>query len=519
VVRLTARSGPVALAATYGPALLMGVLATVVSLRTPLWRDEIATLSFAELPFADLMQAITHVDAVMLPYYVVAHLTQVVMPGPLGLRLPSILGVMIATAATAALAGRWWGPWAAGAGGLALAVNPLLITQGSTARPYALATCFVALAGLALAQALWPRNRPEGDTRTVVAPWVGYAVCVALAGLMHLFSLFCLPALLLLAIVARRTLRWLIATGLGVAVVLPLVVFAFGQRGQVDWIQRPTLRSGFGALATLLTFRGDANVGPTQWLALALAALAAVAGIAAVVLLPRSERLVEAGRVGFALLAFFGPWLMLFAISLVWTPYLRNTYLTPSLVGFGVLMGAIAGLGGRWVAGAGRGGGWRRFAVASVVVAPLVLSAAMSVNVVVRPWYVDDIPGLGRAITAAAQPGDVIAVVQLHNEVGVASGLARVLGDVGYTTELQSQLVTGGQPALGLRRIVSLEPVRTEPIDRVPPTGAVWVVYTRGAISADDFSKGAASIGCRSSDLVDVGSYGILRLASASCTR
>ncbi len=519
MARLNAQSGPVALAATYGPALLVGVLATAVSLRTPLWRDEIATLSFAELPFADLMQAITHVDGVLLPYYIVVHVTQVVMPGPLGLRLPSILGVMIATAATSAIAGRWWGPWAAGAAGLALAVNPLLITQGSTARPYALAICFVALAGLALAQALWPRNRPDGDTREVVAPWVGYAVCVALAGLMHLFSLFCLPAFLLLALVGRKPVRWLIATGLGVAVVLPLVLFAFGQRGQVDWIQRPTLRSGFGALATLLTFRGDANVGPTEALALAVAALTAAAAIALVWLLPTSERRVEAGRVGFALVAFFGPWLMLFAISLVWTPYLRNTYLTPSLVGFGVLLGAVAGLGVRWVAGAAQGGVWRRAAVASVVVAPLVLSAAMSVNVVVRPWYVDDIPGLGRALTVAARPGDVVAVVQLHNEVGVASGLARVLGDGAYTTELQAQLVSGSQPTLGLRRIVSLAPVSTESIDRVPPTGAVWVVYTRGAISAEDFSTRAAAIGCAGSNLVDVGSYGILRLASASCTR
>jgi hypothetical protein len=157
--------------------------------------------------------------------------------------------------------------------------------------------------------------------------------------------------------------------------------------------------------------------------------------------------------------------------------------------------------------------------VASIVVAPLVLSAAMSVNVVVRPWYVDDIPGLGRAITAAARPGDVVAVVQLHNEVGVASGLARVLGDGAYTTELQAQLVTGSQPTLGLRRIVSLAPARTEPIDRVPPTGAVWVVYTRGAISAEGFSTRAATIGCAGSDLVDVGSFGILRLASASCAR
>lgn len=519
MVRLNSRSGPVALAATCGPALLVGILASVASLRTPLWRDEVATLSFAELPLADLGQAVTHVDGVMLPYYLIAHVTQVVLPGSFGLRLPSILGVVIATAATAAIAGRWWGLWAAAAAGLALAVNPLVITQGSTARPYALAICFVALAGLALARALWPRNRPGRDQRVPVAAWVGYALCVALAGLMHLFALFCLPGFLLLALAGRKPVRWLIATGAGVVAVVPLMLFTFGQRGQVDWIQRPDLRSGFGALATLLTFRGDASVGPLEVLALVLAAASAVAAAVAVLVLPRTERLVEGGRVGFAIVSFFGPWLLLFGISLVWTPYLRNTYLTPSLVGFGVLLGAVAGLGGRWAVATGRRGGWRTVSVAAVVIAPLVLSSAMSVNAVARPWYVDDIPGLGRALTSAARPGDLVVVVQLHNEVGVASGLARTLGDSGWTAELQSQLVTGSQPALGLRRIGSLEPVRTEPMDRVPPTGAVWVVYTRGAVSAEDFRTAAATLGCAGSNLVDAGSFGILRLAGANCTR
>lgn len=396
-------------------------------------------------------------------------------------------------------------------------MNPLAIQQGATARPYALAACFVALAGLALVQALWP-PQGQGGRQRGVAPWLGYAACVALAGLMHLFALFCVAAFLVLAVVARKFPRWLIATAAGGAVVLPLMLFAFGQRGQVDWIQRPTLRSGFGALATLLTFRGGANVGPLEALALALAGLAAVSAVVLVVRLPKEERLTDAGLAGFALAAFAGPWLMLFAISLVWTPYLRNTYLTPSLVGFGVLLGAVAGLGGRWAAGAGRGGRWRAAVVAAVVVAPLALSAAMAVNVVARPWYVDDFPALGRALTAAARPGDVV-VVQLHNEVGVASGLARVLGDGDNTAALQWQLVTGEQPRLGLRRIVSLEPVRTEPIDRVPASGTVWVVYTRGAVTADEFTQEARALGCSRSVLTDTGAFGILRLASASCTR
>ena len=144
----------------------------------------------------------------------------------------------------------------------------------------------------------------------------------------------------------------------------------------------------------------------------------------------------------------------------------------------------------------------------------------MSLSVVTRPWYIDDFPGLGKALAGTARPGDVLAVVQLHNEVGVASGLARIIGDDGYTAELQGQLVTGGQPRLGLRRIVSLDPVRTEPIDGVPPTGAVWVVYTRGAISAEEFDQTSrAALGCTASDLADVGAFGILRLASGGCVR
>jgi mannosyltransferase len=483
-----------------------------------LWRDEIATLSFAGLPLPDLFGAVSHVDGVMLPYYVIAHVTQAVLPGPFGLRLPSILGITIATAATAAIAGRSWGPWAAAAAGLALAVNPLAIQQGATARPYALATCFVALAALALVQALWPGRSPVGRSRAV-APWVGYTVSLALAGLMHLFALFCLPAFLLLALAGRKVGRWLVATAAGGALVLPLMLFAFGQRSQVDWIQRPTLRSGFGALATLLTFRGDANVGPLEGLALILAGLVGALAVVLVVRLPKGERGTNAGLVGFALASFLGPWLLLFAISLVWTPYLRNTYLTPSLVGFGVLLGAVAGLGAGWAVARGRGAPVRRAAVALVVAAPLALSAVMAVNIVARPWYVDDFPGLGRALTAAAKPGDTVVVVQLHNEVGVAAGLAGVLGDAGYLAGLQQQLVTGGQPNLGLRTIVSLEPVRTEPVDRVPTTGAVWVVYTRGALTPEEFSNEVGALGCSGAVVTDTGSFGILRLASATCAR
>jgi hypothetical protein len=351
-------------------------------------------------------------------------------------------------------------------------------------------------------------------------PLFGYAACLALAGLMHLFALLCIPAFLILAAVAHRLGRCMLATGVGGALVLPLALFSFGQRNQVDWIQQPTLRSGLGALASLLTYRGDSAFGPLEAGVLVLVAVIAVAAVFLILRQPSADRLREAGRVGFALASFGGPWLVLFAISLTWTPYLRTTYLTPSLVGLGVLLGAVAGLGREWAADPGRRGRWRVTAVVALVLAPLAISAAMSLNVVSRPWYIDDFPGLGRALTGAARPGDVLAVVQLHNEVGVASGLARVLGDDAYTAELQRQLVTGEQPQLGLRRIVSVDPVRTEPIDRVPPTGAVWVVYTRGAISAEEFDQASpASMGCSASDLVDTGSFGILRLARADCAR
>lgn len=496
----------------------MGVLATLVSLRTPLWRDEIATLSFAELPLADLIRGVSHVDGVMLPYYLISHLTQVVVPGAFSLRLPSVIAITTATAATAALVGRWWGPAAAAAAGLALALNPLAIQQGATARPYALAICFVALAALALAQALSPRAETSGWSSR--APWIGYAACLALAGLMHLFTLLCVPAFLILAAVARRLGPWLVATAVGGVAVLPLMLFAFGQRGQVDWIQQPTLRSGLGALASLVTFRGDSAFGPLEAGVLGLIAVLSMAAILLVLHLPKADRVREGGRVAFALASLGGPWLLLLAISVAWTPYLRTTYLTPSLVGFCVLVGAVAGLGASWASGSERNRRLRGAAVVALVLAPVALAAGMSLNVVTRAWYIDDLPGLGAALTGAARPGDVLAVVQLNNEVGVASGVARVIGDSGYTADLQAQLVAGEQPRLGLRRIIALEPVRTEPIDRVPATGEVWVVYTRGAISAEEFSKASqSSLGCTAVDLADVGSFGILRLANGGCTR
>ncbi len=499
------------------PSLVMAVLGALVAVRSPLWRDEIASLSFAELPLPDLFTAVTHVDGVMLPYYLVASLAQL-LPPEWAIRVPSVVAMTVAVGATAALARRWWGPVAAVVAGFAIALNPLAIQQAATARPYALATCFVALAALALDAAAGRRDVPDGGRGRPVLAWAAYAACLALAGLMHLFAILAVPAFLVLALVARRLLAWALATAAGLVAVVPLMLFAYGQRGQVDWISRPTLRSGIGALASVLTFRSDSAFGPYEALALGLVTVAAVLALVLAWRRPSGGRVRDLGRVGCALAAFGGPWLVLFAVSLAWTPFLRTTYLTPALVGLGLLLGGAAGLGTSWALAGRRS--WRLPVVAAIVAAPICASAVMAAAVVTRPWYVDDFPGLRRALGETLRTGDTLVVVQPHNEVGTASGVARASGDREWTAELQAQLVPGEQPRVGARRVDGVDPLRTTPLAAPPATGTVWVVYTRGAINAQDFGPVASGLlGCRGSTLTDVGAFGILRLADAGCVR
>ena len=72
------------------------------------WRDEAATMSAVQRPFAELVRMLGHIDAVHGTYYMLIWvLVRLGGPGELVTRLPSALAMAGAAAAVAALAGGW----------------------------------------------------------------------------------------------------------------------------------------------------------------------------------------------------------------------------------------------------------------------------------------------------------------------------------------------------------------------------------------------------------------------------
>lgn len=490
------------------PAAVIGILASLMAVRTPLWRDEYATLSFASLPLGELWRAVTHVDAVLAPYYTLIHVVHGIIPSDLGIRLPSIVGAVTAAACVGWLAHHWWGGRAALVAGFAFALNPLAVQLAATARPYALATAFLALAAVALVKAT---ERPSPIR------WILFAVPLAAAGLMHLFALLAVPALAILAVGRRRLfLCWAASTAAAVLVVAPIALLAYSQRDQVAWIGRPSPRSAVGAIASVMTYQADGRFGPWEAVASALLLVSVGLSIFIVVRLPTvsaSERM----RLLFAAALFLFPWLFLLAYSIVLTPYLRTQYLAPSTLGLALLLGGSVGLAVNRATQTSSGGRAIALTGTTTAIALVVMMGSFTAVSLTKPWRVDDYPSLASVLQAEAEPGDDLLVVQLYNELGVAAGLAHSLADEGFIEELQSQLPDGAQPKYNLRAIEETAPFTTSPRETIDTSATLWIVYTRGALTdADLLGSGLDPERC---DIVfdDAAEFGILRLARAEC--
>jgi hypothetical protein len=230
------------------------------------------------------------------------------------------------------------------------------------------------------------------------------------------------------------------------------------------------------------------------------------------------EGAVERRRMGAALVIAFAPWLILLAFSLVSTPYLRTNYLTPSVIGFAL------GIGATWAAVRRRWPAVRRQAlVAAVSVAaviavgavPLTQSAAQAV----APWRIDDFPGLAARLDQVARPGDVIVFVQPYSETGVDAGSALYLGDDGFLRETIARVGAGSQPVLDIRRVRSVHPLVSVSVDAPPDGSTVWIVHTRSAYNEDDAAVlERDGVDCAApAQLTTIGSYGLMRLERVSC--
>ena len=152
------------------------------------WRDEAATLSAVQRPFAELVRMTGHIDAVHGTYYMLIWvLVQLGGPGELVTRLPSALAMAAAAAAVAAL-GLCCGV-AAGRAGLrpdirgAAAGKPLRAGRAGVRDDHGAGRGGQLRAG------------PCAHQRRPQAGWlVYYAFCLGVMGLLNVFSLLLIGA-------------------------------------------------------------------------------------------------------------------------------------------------------------------------------------------------------------------------------------------------------------------------------------------------------------------------------------
>lgn len=202
-----------------------------------LWPDELATVNAATLPVRDLLRLVRGIDAVDAPYYLVMHgWVRLFGVSEVALRLPSLFAMAAAAGLVAVLGRRLWSPDVGLLAGLLFAVHPIMARYGQEARAYAFTVLLAVLATLLL-------------TRLVARPvwwWaLGYALCLAGLGLLHLVSLF-LVAGHAVALGAwwwshRRGAGpllwwWPAAVAVGMACAVPQAVLGYRQRGSASWI-------------------------------------------------------------------------------------------------------------------------------------------------------------------------------------------------------------------------------------------------------------------------------------------
>jgi mannosyltransferase len=220
-----------------------------------LWRDEAATISGSQRPFAAIMSLTFHQDAVHGAYYLLMHVVIAVGgTSETALRFPSLIAMCLAVGLTAALGRRLAegsglpAPTLTGLlGGLLLVAVPLTTRYAQEARPYALTTLFAVLATYVLVRAAASRRWQW---------WIGYVAALTLTGLFDLFAVLLAVAhgLSLFAARARVTeespapkavpvegtsRRWLVSCVIAAVLLAPLAVLSVRQSAQLNWVTRP----------------------------------------------------------------------------------------------------------------------------------------------------------------------------------------------------------------------------------------------------------------------------------------
>lgn len=374
----TATSGR---AATWTPPVVAALVAMLAGgwsfWSKPLWRDEVITWATAGRPLGALARHLAVDDAGLAGYYLLMHVWLVAGDATWWLRLPSVVGVVVAAVFTALAAGRVAGPVAALAAGVLLPLFPVVAEHAAEARPYPLVLASVAVAGWLL---LRYRDEP---TRAAAA---GFVVACAAAVVFHPMAGAPAVAGLVAAGWIRLGLgsrRW-IAAALAFPVAAALLVLWVGPQ--------QARRTGGIPLSAVTRLRW--GFAPTTVGVAALALLVAVG----LVWLWRTHR---DNALVFAVAAAV-PLAGIGALGV-----LGSFFQTRYAIGAAPAVAVLAGAGAAALWSASRA--WPARTVALLVVAAVVaLIAPAAVSQRTALFYVDDPATAAAAVNAAARPGDTV---------------------------------------------------------------------------------------------------------------
>ena len=222
------------------PALLTAILGRYQLGRPELWRDELASWTFATRPVPDLITTARHADANHMVYYLLLHYWIAAFgDSAVAMRSLSVLAMAGAAACVTLVARRLADTRAGLLAGLAFALVPSVSRFAQEVRSYALEVLVATLATLMLLRAL---------ERPAVHRWAAYGVCVAALGYLDPVALAAVTGHA--AVVAMRWWRdrddrvfWFVPAALaGLAAWVPLALISWHEEsGQVGWILRPGL--------------------------------------------------------------------------------------------------------------------------------------------------------------------------------------------------------------------------------------------------------------------------------------
>jgi mannosyltransferase len=349
------------------------------------WRDEAATVSAVHRPLPALIRMLAHVDAVHGAYYLIMWpVAKVAGTGEIAMRLPSAVSMAATAAVITVIGARLMSERAGLAAGIVWAVLPVTSWYGQDARSYAMATTLACVATYLLLRLL-----DDPDHGRIA----GYALAAAILGWISLFALLILPAhglttwLVTRRSGARLAIRkgWLAASAAATLANIPLMVFAWRQRADIEWI--PAL-DGHEA-STIAAWSGSAPVSQVS----ALILIAGIAFTAAGGWLAL-RRAFPGELVALCLPWALAPVALLASASLV-MPVFQFRYVLFAVPAAALLMGAAIARLGR---------------VAGALAAILLALVAIPCQIGDRgpAGHYDNIRYLDQVISAQAQPGDAV---------------------------------------------------------------------------------------------------------------